>query len=162
MGRRHIGWCLLKLFIDQVCDGFSEGREGRRRLCPTHGQPGRDGNEWGFTRQVWKRHSEFEGSGWSEWKLVETIGQVSLGEKNWPMALISREDIPQETMESASPLHGFRWCTMNGVRIDRGIVVVVDHTWAAFTLGDTTDRREKQLLHVLEEVVKVYRFHYYD
>jgi hypothetical protein len=79
MGRRHIGWCLLKLFIDQVCDGFSEGREGRRRLCPTHGQPSRDGNEWGFTRQVWKRHGEFEGSGWSEWKLVETIGQVSLG-----------------------------------------------------------------------------------
>lgn len=43
---------------------------------------------------------------------------------------------------------------MNGVRIDRGVGVVVDHSWAAFTLGDTTERRETQLLHVLEEVVR--------
>ena len=67
------------------------------------------------------------------------------------MALISREDIPEEeTMESASPLHGlFLRCTVNAVRVDQGVSVVIDHSGTAFTLGDTTDGRYLQLFHVL-------------
>ena len=68
------------------------------------------------------------------------------------MALISREDIPEEeTMESVSPaLHGlFLRCTVNAVRVDQGVSVVIDHSGTAFTLGDTTDGRDLQLFHVL-------------
>ena len=42
---------------------------------------------------------------------------------------------------------------MNGVRIDQGVGVIINHSGTAFTLGDTTDWRKTQLLHVLEEVV---------
>ena len=44
---------------------------------------------------------------------------------------------------------------MNGIWIDRGVGVIIDHSWTVLTLGDTTDRRdETQLLHVLEEMVQ--------
>jgi hypothetical protein len=70
--------------VRDVGDGFGEGAEGRRRVCPPHGAGEWHGHELGLP--VVGRHDECElgGVARSESESVESVGDVYLEKVHGP------------------------------------------------------------------------------
>ena len=72
---------------------------------------------------------------------------------------VGMKDVPEDSVQGLSPLHGVLWCHLRGRRINTREHVVIDDARSAFSLWDAAQWRYAKWCEVSDETVGQYRKH---
>jgi hypothetical protein len=84
---------------------------------------------------------------------IKTIGDVKLDKFHRAKALISFDNLCDDAFEGTAKLHGVIGGQCNGLAIYFRKTVINNRAWAAFVLGDNTDRRYTQVLEMPDNTI---------